>query len=122
MFFYGAQTVLETSDTQRFGRTLHCEGYDPNNTGSPISCTPGTGLIVHKRVEADELDMVSRFYDYSVLVDIDGSSPIQDAVEYMDADTRVRGVCSEGTGDDGSNSIFTKTRDGDYSSNDTICE
>ena len=120
-FIDKAQTTLETSKTTSFGKTIYCRGSYLD--GNQI-CDVQNGMIVHERVRADELDIISNFYLAGSFDSYDGSHPDYNEVDTQDTATHVNGVCSRGDAKDGNGAYFIrlKTRDGSYDSNHDICQ
>lgn len=110
-------TLLETGSTAHFGTSLYCV----KDSGS-YTCDVVNGWFTQKRVEADSLEIYGyayrdNFYD-EVTVASEGN-----VMEITHSHTGWdNGTCAHGSGDDGSDVIEIKTRDGDYDGSHSPCD
>jgi hypothetical protein len=114
-----AWTDLETSSTQSFGDTLECRG---DWIGGELVCTPSQGVIVHGRVQADDIYLENTYF--SGISNSFTPDPVEaeDEVEVSHDSSAANGVCGYGEVEDGLNSVELETRDGAYDSQEDLCD
>lgn len=107
----GARTSLETITASFEDKVLHCVAVEKR--GVPIAECDPRYAIVHKRVNADLLDVDNSYFVEGSFEKSDAALPGKtNTMEVVRDHGGMDGVCADGSGDDGNFSISLFTRDG----------
>lgn len=107
----GARTSLETITASFEDKVLHCVAVEKR--GVPIAECDPRYAIVHKRVNADLLDVDNSYFVEGSFEKSDAALPGKtNTMEVVRNHGGMDGVCADGSGDDGNFSISLFTRDG----------